>query len=59
MIPVGKQNNEQFIYIIDKDKDGKVNTKSVLSVKYVPLTTIEKQLKNLWILIAQKFYKID
>ena len=45
-IPVGGQYESQYIYIIDKDKDGRITEKRVLSVNYVPLTSAEKQLQN-------------
>ena len=43
-IPVGGQYESQYIYIIDKDSNGKISEKRVLSVNYVPLTTVEKQI---------------
>ena len=45
-IPVGGQYESQYIYIIDKDSNGKISQKRVLSVNYVPLTDKEKQLRN-------------
>ena len=45
-IPVGRQYESQYIYIIDKDSNGKISEKRVLSVNYVPLTDKEKQLRN-------------
>jgi protein-L-isoaspartate(D-aspartate) O-methyltransferase len=45
-IPVGGQYESQYIYIIDKDSNGKISEKRVLSVNYVPLTDKEKQLRN-------------
>ena len=47
MIPVGPDGGEQFIYIIDKDYNGNINQEAVLSVRYVPLTSSEKQLKTI------------
>ncbi len=44
MIPVGKQNEVQSIYFIDKDLDGKLSEQKILQVRYVPLTSKEKQL---------------
>jgi protein-L-isoaspartate O-methyltransferase len=44
MIPVGKEGSSQFIYLIDKDENGKVKSQVTLSVSYVPLTSKEKQL---------------
>lgn len=45
MIPVGKQNENQYINIVDKDENGNVTVQKVLGVRYVPLTSKEKQLK--------------
>lgn len=44
MIPVGKY--YQYIYLIDKDMNGKVTKDAVSSVRFVPLTDKEKQLAN-------------
>lgn len=44
MIPVGQQNNEQFIYLIDKNLNGEITKQKILSVRYVPLTSKEEQL---------------
>lgn len=44
MIPVGKQNDDQYIYLIDKDSNSNVTSQAVLGVRYVPLTSKEKQL---------------
>ena len=46
-IPVGGQNEAQWIYIIDKDSKGNISQNRVLSVNYVPLTDAEKQLRNI------------
>ena len=53
MIPVGDQGETQFIYIIDKDKEGKIKYSATLSVViyfviqlYVPLTSKEEQLNK-------------
>jgi protein-L-isoaspartate(D-aspartate) O-methyltransferase len=46
-IPVGGQNEAQWIYIIDKDSKGNITQNRVLSVNYVPLTDAEKQLRNI------------
>ena len=46
-IPVGGQNEAQWIYIIDKDSKGNLSQNRVLSVNYVPLTDAEKQLRNI------------
>lgn len=45
MIPVEDSTYNQYINIIDKDLDGKLTINKVLSVRYVPLTSKEKQLK--------------
>jgi protein-L-isoaspartate(D-aspartate) O-methyltransferase len=42
MIPIGKY--YQFIYLIDKDEEGKITKEPVLTVRYVPLTDKEMQL---------------
>ncbi|MCQ2818906.1 MAG: protein-L-isoaspartate O-methyltransferase [archaeon] len=42
-IPVGPQNGNQSIVIVDKDLNGKVKQKSVMGVSYVPLTSVELQ----------------
>ena len=46
MIPVGSTKWNQEICLIDKDGNGKVTMQKVLSVSYVPLTSVEKQLGN-------------
>ena len=43
-IPVGGQYESQYIYVIDKDSEGNITKKRVMSVNYVPLTTVEKQI---------------
>jgi protein-L-isoaspartate O-methyltransferase len=43
---VGKSSECQYIYIIDKNKDGNVSTEATLGVRYVPLTSEQEQLKN-------------
>ena len=45
-IPVGGQYDSQYIYVIDKDSNGKITERRVMSVNYVPLTSAEKQLGN-------------
>ena len=44
VIPVGAQGGNQYIYVIDKDKDGKITKRKELCVSYVPLTSVNKQL---------------
>ena len=46
VIPVGEPGENQCIYVIDKDKDGKILKRKELCVSYVPLTSVEKQLKG-------------
>ena len=43
-IPVGTW--DQWINVIDKDKNGKITERRVMGVRYVPLTSKEKQLKG-------------
>jgi len=45
MIPVGGQMEAQYVYLIDKDLEGNVVYNKLLPVRYVPLTSKEKQLK--------------
>ena len=44
VIPVGEQGGSQYIYIIDKDSNGKITQRKTLGVSYVPLTSVNKQL---------------
>lgn len=46
VMPLGSNNHDQFIYIIDKDKNGKLTGFKSLSVKYVPLGDKEDQLRG-------------
>jgi hypothetical protein len=46
MIPVGEDDQTQYIYIIDKDFEGNLNENKGLGVRYVPLTSVEKQLRK-------------
>ena len=46
VIPVGQQGGDQYINIIDKDKNGKISITKTLGVSYVPLTSVNKQLSN-------------
>lgn len=43
-IPVGTY--DQWIKVIDKDSNGNISEKKVMGVRYVPLTSKEKQLKG-------------
>jgi protein-L-isoaspartate(D-aspartate) O-methyltransferase len=45
VMPLGPP-GDQYIYFIDKDKDGKISFFKGLSVRYVPLTSPENQIKN-------------
>ena len=45
-IPVGKKGETQNINIYDKDENGKVTCKSILSVCYGMLTDVESQLNQ-------------
>jgi len=44
MIPVGGQNEAQFVCLVDKDKNGKVSYNNILPVRYVPLTSKDEQI---------------
>ena len=44
VIPIGKDGEVQFIYVIDKDLYGKISYTKELEVRFVPLTSVEKQL---------------
>ena len=46
VIPVGRPGESQYINIIDKDEKGKITIKKEIGVRYVPLTSVEKQLKG-------------
>ena len=45
-IPVGKVNEDQWIYLVDKDENGKINKQKIMCVSYVPLTDKEVQLNR-------------
>ena len=45
-IPIGLDDNDQWIYVVDKDLNGNITAKKTLSVCYVLLTTKEKQLRG-------------
>ncbi len=44
---MGAVNETQYVCLVDKDKDGNISRKCVLSVRYVPLTSKEEQLSGL------------
>ncbi len=44
VIPIGEEGGTQYIYIIDKDNNGKITKTQGLCVSYVPLTSAEHQL---------------
>ena len=46
VMPLGEP-NDQYIYILDKDLNGKLTYKKGLSVCYVSLTSAKKQLNNI------------
>jgi len=46
MIPVGKYESLQYIYLVDKDSKGNVEKTKILPVRYVPLTSKDQQLKE-------------
>ena len=45
-IPVGGVYDDQWIYLVDKDKDGNISKQKLMCVTYVPLTDKEKQLNR-------------
>jgi protein-L-isoaspartate(D-aspartate) O-methyltransferase len=45
VIPVGRQGS-QYINVVDKDKNGKISVTKEWGVRYVPLTSVEKQLSG-------------
>ena len=45
-IPIGLDPNNQWIYVVDKDLNGKISIKKTISVCYVLLTSKEKQLRG-------------
>ena len=46
VVPVDSSFGGQYIKIIDKDRNGKISIKDGLSVSYVPLTSVQKQLRG-------------
>jgi protein-L-isoaspartate(D-aspartate) O-methyltransferase len=46
VMPLGPQ-GDQYIYIIDKNQNGNITYSKGLSVRYVPLTSPENQIKNI------------
>ena len=45
-IPVGGQNEDQWIYLVDKDQNGNISKQKLMCVTYVPLTDKESQLNR-------------
>lgn len=45
-IPVGPPGGDQNIYVVDKNMKGEITRKSIMGVSYVPLTSVEKQLRG-------------
>lgn len=45
-IPIGPAGKTQYIYLIDKDQNGKVSYRSILSVCYGMLQDKETQIKK-------------
>jgi len=45
LIPVGPQGNQQYVKIV-KGEDGRLNSEALFGVRYVPLTTVDKQLRG-------------
>ena len=45
VIPVGSQGS-QYINVVDKDENGKISITKEWGVRYVPLTSVEKQLSG-------------
>lgn len=46
IVPIGKKNEDQTLYQIDKTLDGEILQKSLMGVVYVPLTDKEKQFRS-------------
>ena len=46
VVPVGSENGDQYITIIDKDLNGQISVRKELGVRYVPLTSVKKQLRG-------------
>ena len=46
VVPVDSSYGGQSIKIIDKDKNGKISIREGLGVSYVPLTSVQKQLRG-------------
>lgn len=46
VMPLGSNSHDQYIYIIDKDKDGKLTAYKDMGVKYVPLGDKQAQLSG-------------
>ncbi len=43
VIPVGEDGADQYLMVYDKEPGGKVKAERVMGVRYVPLTSVEKQ----------------
>eukprot|EP00094_Tigriopus_californicus_P006734 TCALIF_06485-PA protein Name:"Similar to Pcmt1 Protein-L-isoaspartate(D-aspartate) O-methyltransferase (Rattus norvegicus)" AED:0.31 eAED:0.31 QI:0/0.25/0.2/0.6/0.75/0.8/5/0/208 len=43
VLPVGPRNDDQYLEQVDKSQDGKITKKTLMGVRYVPLTDKEKQ----------------
>ena len=50
-IPIGKKGETQYIYLVDKDSNGKLNFKRILSVCYGMLTDVDSQINQKWLKI--------
>ena len=45
-IPVGKANEDQWIYLVDKNEKGEIKEQKIMGVSYVPLTDVKTQLNR-------------
>ena len=45
-IPVGKVNEDQWIYLVDKNEKGEIKEQKIMGVSYVPLTDVKTQLNR-------------
>ena len=46
VIPLGPNQNNQHIWVVDKDKNGKINAHPTMGVCFVPLTSAKEQLSG-------------